>query len=85
MFELIMGKNCAGMAFQLLQLHTTIVVGDDKNKLLMACNGRLVNAYNLTQLSAWRANVDMQYCISKQKVIETVPSTPPSVCCNQHH
>ena len=37
---------------------------------LSARNDGLVNRFNPVQLSAWRANVDMQYCVSRHKVIE---------------
>ena len=29
----------------------------------------MINSFNPVQLAAWRANVDMQYCVSKNKVI----------------
>ena len=32
-------------------------------------NDPLINSFNCIQLSGWRANVDMQYCVSRQKVI----------------
>ncbi len=38
---------------------------DDEPLLLTAC---LVNSYNPVQLSEWRTNVDMQYCVSRHKV-----------------
>ena len=33
-------------------------------------NDGLINSYNAVQLSAWRANVDIQYCVSRHKVIQ---------------
>ena len=47
---------------------------DDKNEpvLFTACNDGLLNSFNPVQLSAWRANVDMQYCVSCRKVVEYV-------------
>ena len=39
-----------------------------------ARNDGLVNSHNPVQLSAWRGNVDMQYCASKYKVIEYTSS-----------
>ena len=33
-------------------------------------NDAVINSFNPVQLQAWRANVDMQYCISRHKVIE---------------
>ena len=38
--------------------------------LLTKRNGGLINSYNPVQLSAWRANVDMQYCMPRHRVIE---------------
>ena len=38
--------------------------------LLTARNDGLINSFNPVQLSAWHANVDMQYCVSRHKVIE---------------
>ena len=35
-------------------------------------NDGLLNSYNPLQLSAWRGNVDMQYCVSKHRVIEYI-------------
>ena len=35
-------------------------------------NDPLINSYNPIQLVGWRANVDMQYCMSKKKVIQYV-------------
>ncbi len=40
--------------------------------LISARNDGLINSYNPVQLSSWRANVDMQYCVSKHKVIEYI-------------
>ena len=41
-------------------------------ELITARNDGLINSYNPVQLSGWRANVDMQYCLSKKKVIEYI-------------
>ena len=49
-----------------LQSHTL----EEEPTLLTARNDGMVNSYNLVQLSAWRANVDMQYIVSRHKVIE---------------
>ena len=38
--------------------------------LLTARNDGLIDSFKPVQLSAWRANVDMQYCVSHRKVIE---------------
>ena len=54
-----------------LQLRTAIVVEDDSQPTLpTARNDGMVNSFNPIQLSAWRANVDMQYIVSRCKVIE---------------
>ena len=52
-----------------LQLETTIVI-DETPTLLTARNDGLLNSFNTVQLSGWRANVDMQYIVSRKKVIE---------------
>ena len=53
-----------------LQTDTAIVQEDGMYELLTARNDTLVNSYNPLQLSSWRANVDMKYLVSKQKVVE---------------
>ena len=54
-----------------IQLETNLELAEDGEiKLTTARNDPLMNSYNPLQLSAWRANVDMQYCISRRKVIE---------------
>ena len=55
-----------------LQPATSIVTEDGELKILTACNDSLLNSYNPMQLSAWRANVDMQYVVSRQRVIQYV-------------
>jgi len=52
------------------QPDTTLITEDDDCELLTARNDSFINSYNPVQLSAWRANVDMQYCVSRRKVIE---------------
>ena len=44
-------------------------VEDGDVELQTARNDPLINSFNRIQLSGWRANVDMQYCVSRQKVI----------------
>ena len=56
--------------FKPIQSDTLINTESEQPELLTARNDTLVNSYNPIQLSAWRANVDMKYVISKQKVIE---------------
>ena len=41
-------------------------------KTATARNDSLLNSYNPVQLSAWRANVDMQYVVSRNKVLQYV-------------
>lgn len=53
----------------------TIISTDDENcepTLITARNDGLINSYNPVQLTAWRGNVDMQYCISRHRVIEYI-------------
>ena len=38
--------------------------------LFTARNDGMVNSFNPVQLSAWCANVDMQYIVSRRRVIE---------------
>ena len=41
--------------------------GKDKEPVLItACNDGYLNSFNPIQLSSWRANVDMQYCVPAQ-------------------
>lgn len=40
--------------------------------MLTARNDCLLNSYNPVQLSAWRENVDMQYIVSRQRVINYI-------------
>ena len=48
---------------------TVVSVEDGDVELQTARNNPLINSFNRIQLSGWRDNVDMQYCVSKQKVI----------------
>ena len=43
---------------------------EDEPILLTALNDGMVNSFNPVQLSAWWSNVDMQYIVSRRKVIE---------------
>lgn len=53
-----------------LQPHTVLVTEDEQPTLLTARNDGMVNSYNPVQLSAWRANVDMQYIVSRRRVLD---------------
>ena len=62
-----------------LKPEAVLVLGENENdkhnkepELITARNDGLLNYFNLVQLSAWHANVDMQYCVSWRKVIEYV-------------
>ena len=74
-----------------LQQVTTLTRNEDGDiELLTKRNDPLINSFNPIQLSAWRANVDMQYCISKNKVIAycakyATKSEPRSVPLKQVH
>ena len=52
-----------------LQPHTAIVT-EDEPTLLTARNDGMINSFNPVQLSAWRANVDIQYIVSRQRVLQ---------------
>ena len=52
-----------------LQPETTIVT-EDEPTLLTARNDGMINSFNSVQLSAWRANVDMQFIVSRRRVID---------------
>ena len=54
-----------------LQEETTIEVDEtDDVEVFTARNDPLINCYNPAQLACWRANVDIQYCVSRRKGIE---------------
>ena len=53
-----------------LLLDTTISNENDETEVLTARNDGLLNSFNPIQLSGWRANVDMKYIASRQKVIQ---------------
>ena len=48
---------------------TVVYVEDGDVELQTARNDPLINNFNCIKLSGWHANVDMQYCVSRQKVI----------------
>ena len=61
----------AGVSLRIPQ--TPAVVTDEEPTLITARNDGMINSFNPVQLSAWRANVDMQYIVSR------VSSPPLSV------
>ena len=52
-----------------LQSQSALVI-EEEPVLLTARNDGMINSFNPVQLSAWRANVDMQYIVSRRRVIE---------------
>ena len=52
-----------------LQANTAIVL-EDEPTMLTARNDGMINSFNPIQLSSWRANVDMQYIVSRRRVLE---------------
>ena len=52
-----------------LQSQSALVI-EEEPVLLTARNDGMINSFNPVQLSAWRANVDMQYIVSRHRVIE---------------
>ena len=56
-----------------LQSATSITSQEDGEPVVLtARNDCLLNGYHPVQLSAWRANVDLQYVVSRQKVTKYV-------------
>ena len=55
-----------------LQDVTTIVTLEGEPQVVTARNDSLLNGFNPVQLSAWRANVDMSYASSRDKIIKYV-------------
>ena len=68
-----------------------VSVEDGDVELQTARNDLLINGFNRIRFSGWWANVDMQYSVSRQKVISycakllsvsLVPSTAVECICN---
>lgn len=57
-----------------LQPERVILTDEETNEptLITARNDGLINSNNPVQLSAWRGNVDMQYCVSKHRIVEYI-------------
>ena len=53
-----------------LQPTTSLGTEDGEPVVLTARNDGLINSHNSLQLSAWRANVDLQYIVSRKRVLE---------------
>ncbi len=61
------GKQACRFGYpKALQPETTIVT-DEEPTLLTARNDGMINSFNPVQLSAWRANVDMQFIVSRRR------------------
>ena len=52
-----------------LQSNTAIIT-EEEPTLITTRNDGMINSFNPVQLSAWRANVDMQYIVSRQRVLQ---------------
>ncbi len=65
-FELVMANKHVDLALQ----PETVIVTEEDPALLTARNDGMINSFNSVQLSAWRANVDMQFIISRRRVID---------------
>ena len=53
-----------------LQPETIINMTEEEPVILTARNDGMINSFNPIQLSAWRANVDMQYIVSRNRVVQ---------------
>ena len=62
-----------------LQPITTINMEGSTPTLLTQRNDCLLNSYNPVQLSAWRANVDMQYIVSRNRVLNYIAKYAASI------
>ena len=59
-----------------LQPHTAIIT-EDEPTLITARNDGMINSFNPVRLSAWHANVDMQYIVSRQRVLQYCTKSEP--------
>ena len=64
------GKQECGFGYPKPLQPDTAIVTEDEPTLLTARNDEMINSFNPVQLSAWRANVDMQYIVSRQRVLQ---------------
>ena len=53
-----------------LQAQTNINITEEEPVILTVRNDGMINSFNPIQLSAWRANVDMQYIVSRNRVVQ---------------
>ena len=52
------------------QAQTTINITEEEPVILTARNDGMLNSFNPIQLTSWRANVDMQYIVSRNRVVQ---------------
>ena len=65
----MVSRNAASTTPKSLSEETVVSVEDGDVELQTARNDPLINSFNPIQLSGRWANVDIQYCVSRQKVI----------------
>uniref|UniRef100_A0A1X7TZ05 Uncharacterized protein n=1 Tax=Amphimedon queenslandica TaxID=400682 RepID=A0A1X7TZ05_AMPQE len=54
-----------------LQAQTTINITEEEEPVILtACNDGMLNSFNPIQLTSWHANVDMQYIVSRNRVVQ---------------
>ena len=53
-----------------LQAQTTINITEEEPVILTARNDGMISSFNHIQLTAWHANVDMQYIVSRNRVVQ---------------
>ena len=53
-----------------LQEQTTINMTEEEAVILTARNDGMINSFNHIQLTAWCANVDMQYIVLRNRVVQ---------------
>ena len=58
------------MSVWISQRSATINHTKEEPVILTARNDGMINSFNPIQLSAWRANVDMQFIVSRHKVVQ---------------
>uniref|UniRef100_A0A1X7TE40 Helitron helicase-like domain-containing protein n=1 Tax=Amphimedon queenslandica TaxID=400682 RepID=A0A1X7TE40_AMPQE len=53
-----------------LKAQTTINITEEEPVILTACNDGMLNSFNPIQITSWHANVDMQYIVSRNRVVQ---------------
>ena len=64
------GKQACRFGYPKQLQPETAIITEDEPTLLTARNDGMINSFNPIQLSAWRANVDMQFIVSRRRVID---------------